>query len=317
MEKIPENEQLFILNEENTLINKQFLYSLFKKYKLKHRLNNIKLFIEATTHPSYCVYKTLQKQNQKEIFMIPIGDPTKAVPLQETTYERLEFLGDSVIHCILADYLFHRYEDQYEGFMTKLRTKLENTTMLSKFSRTLGLEKYVLVSRYIEANDGRAKNDHILEDIFEAFIGALYNDTLTDENCNKTNYNQCRKLVCSLIESEVDISELLYNETNHKDLLLQYAHKMKWPDPIYGNMKVISSNRNKKLTNDQPYYEMFVKISGSIVGTGSGTSKRKGEQEAAKMALIGYRVIKEDVDSSEEEYEYEDEDEDDTNVKKV
>lgn len=291
--KIPEHEQLFILNEENTLITKEFINNIFKKFKINHRVTHLHLYVDAMTHSSYCIYKIPQKQNQKDVYICPIDDPSKAIPLRETTYERLEFLGDSIIHCILADYLYHRYEDQYEGFMTKLRTKLENTTMLSKFSRLLGFEKYVLISKYVEANDGRAHNDHIMEDIFEAFIGALYDDH-DDADDTITNYDKCRQLVEALIESEIDMAELLYKETNYKDILLQYAHKMRWPDPMYGTYKVIGS--------DQPHYEMYVKIRSVIEGIGAGSSKKKGEQMAAYEALKKYNIIKDESDDSDEEY---------------
>ena len=295
--RISASEQLFILNEENELITNRFIDKIFKKYGINHRVNKLSLYVEATTHTSYCVYKCQQKQNQKDIYICPIDNPARAIPLMENTYERLEFLGDSIMHCVLADYLFHRYPDQFEGFMTKLRTKLENTSMLAKFARILGLDQYAIISRYVEANEGRTRNDHIMEDIFEAFIGAFYDDVPQD--CDKgSNYNKCRQLIVRLIEDEIDIAELLYNETNYKDMLLQYAHKMRWPDPMYGTRKVTTAG------TDMPRYEMYVKINNVIYGVGAGVSKKKGEQMAAKEALENCGVIGNDSDDSDDEYVY-------------
>ena len=144
----------------------------------------------------------------------------------------------------------------------------------------------------MEEKDSRKTDMHILEDTFEAFIGALFQDN----NENENTYKLCRSLVVQLIESEIDIAELISNETNYKDILLQYAHTKKWPDPIYGT-KCISGSDNKT-------YEMFVKIKGNIEGIGKGNSKKKGEQLAAAMALRRFRVVHDDDDDSDEEYEY-------------
>lgn len=298
MYQVPLNEQLFILNEKNKLITKQFINNIFKTYNIDHRVNRLSLYVEATVHYSYCVNKCLQKQNQKDIYITPISDPSLALPLMNEPYERLEFLGDSVLHTILTEYLLNRYPEEYEGFLTRLRTKLENTEMLAKFSKLIGLNEYAVISRYVEANDGRTKNDHIMEDLFESFIGALYLDT-TDKNT--TNFDKCKKFIVQLVEKEVDIAELLYNENNYKDMLLQYAHKMKWPDPLYGTCGVSTPH------GDQPQYKMFAKINGEIAGVGIGVSKKKGEQLAAKEALKEFGVIKDESDDecSDDEYIYE------------
>lgn len=290
-------DPIFILNEKNMLITKDFINSIFKKYNLKHSVIHIDRFIIATTHTSYSTksYTSVESEGChkiKEISSNKISHPNKAIPLQTKSYERLEFLGDSIIHAILAEYIFVRFSDQQEGFMTKLRTKLENSETLAKFTQVLGLDSYILLSRYKEETNSRYNDVHILEDVFEAFIGTLY---LDGDNCGN-NFELCRSLLVQLIESEIDIAEILCNETNYKDILLQYAHTKKWPDPIYGTQRV-SGTENK-------IYEMFVRIKGNIEGIGKGNSKKKGEQMAAAMALKKFRVLHDDSDGSDDEYEY-------------
>ena len=229
--------------------------------------------------------------------------------MQKKSYERLEFLGDSIIHCILAEYLFTRYTDEQEGFMTRLRTKIENGETLSKLASILGLHEYAIIARSIEQIGGRDKNINIFEDCFEAFIGALYLES---------DFEICKKFLISLIQKEVDISQLLYKESNFKDLLLQYYHKMKWEDPEYGLEATIGPDENGK-----KIFKMYVKgytrennsdindindtnnneIVWTKIGRGSGSTKKKGEQEAAKQSLLYYEVINENSDDECDEYE--------------
>jgi len=83
---------------------------------------------------------------------------------------------------IVSQYLFHRYLKQDEGFLTKLKTKLVRTNMLAKFSLYIGLDKHILISKYVEDMCGGRTNECILEDTFEAFIGALYEDVYRNDS---------------------------------------------------------------------------------------------------------------------------------------
>lgn len=285
---------LFILNEKNKYITKKFIHDLLKSYNINYKIKSLERFQSAMTHVSYLkrdftndkIVKIIKEKNLE-----PIKDPNLAIPLQDESYERLEYLGDSIIHAILAEYLFNRYPDKDEGFLTKLRTKIENGQTLAQLAKKLGLHEYVLIARNIEQIGGREKNTHIFEDTFEAFLGALYIDSGSD-------YNLCKKFVVKIVETHIDMAHLIYNETNHKDTLLQYYHKMKWSDPEYKLLEVIEKDSKK-------YFNMCVTDSnGQIVGKGIGTSKKKGEQIAAYNALIHFGIINED-DSDEEEIIYE------------
>lgn len=136
----------------------------------------------------------------------------------------------------------------------------------------------------MENIDCREKNSHILEDVFEAFMMALFIDSGKD-------YIICEKFGISLIEKEIDIAELLHSEDNFKDILLQYFHQEKWQDPIYDVLN-ISGPDYKKNFSIYVKRKKTQKDEGEIVGTGSATSKKKGEQDAARQALIYFGVIK-------------------------
>jgi dsRNA-specific ribonuclease len=281
---------LYLLNENNKYITKKFIEGLLKTYRVNYKIKNLQTFQHAMTHISYLKRdyendKTLKNLKEKNIE--PISNPNDAIPLQTVSYERLEFLGDSVIHLVLADYLFKRYLDEDEGFMTRLRTKIENGQTLAELAKKMRLHEYVLIARNVEAIGGRDKNQHIFEDSLEAFVGALWLDSNSD-------FSLLRSFVTNLIEDEVDIPTLLHKETNYKDTLLQYYHRMKWPDPQYELIE--------KVGPDNKIFKMCVKdANGDIAGIGTGNSKKKGEQEAASSALLKFGVIQLDSDDEDED----------------
>jgi dsRNA-specific ribonuclease len=297
----------YVLNEKNKLITVEVLENIFKKYNIKHKVKNLKNFQEALTHSSYVERDLLQDRlvkiiKEKNIEKIPDEYllSNKLVPLQKVSYERLEFLGDSLIHLATGKYLFNRYSDQQEGFLTRLRTKIESGNTLSQFAIILGLHEYVLIGRNLEQMTTRDGHIHILEDSFEAFIGALYSDT--------NSYEVCDNLFVKLIEDNIDIPGLISTESNHKDTLLQYYHQKKYPDPEYGTKSIIEADKtniaSKKIFN--MYVKGFIKNNNDIgeewgiVGYGSATSKKAGEQEAAKQALIYYGVLNENESNDDE-----------------
>lgn len=303
-------EQIFILNEKNIFITEEFINNIFQKYNIKHNVVKIDLYQTAMTHHSYSIMSYLNDDNtegyhrikDKDISITKIKNPNNAIPLQQSSYERLEFLGDAIIHAVLAEYIFNRFNDQQEGFMTRLRTKLENNRTLANFAQVIGLDNYILISRHMEEINSRNNNVGLIEDSFEAFIGALYTDvkdSMKNQQLNPNNFECCRSLIIQLIENEIDIAELIYNEDNYKDKLLQYAHVKKWPDPIYGTVQVIGK--------ENQMYKMYVKIKGVIEGVGCSNSKKKGEQLAAKEALRKFHVLHDESDYSDDEYVVEDE----------
>jgi len=285
------NYNTYLLNENNKYIEPEFINNLLKKYGINYKIKDIKIFQQAMTHSSY-IFRDYA--NDKLIKMIkeknidPIKDPSQAIPLQPKSYENLEFLGDSVIHLILAEYLYNRYHKYHdEGFLTKLRTKIENGRTLAYLAKKLDLHNYVLIARNIEQIGGRENNEHIFEDTFEALLGALYLD-------GNNNFDLCKQFVINIIETHIDIASLIHKDTNYKDLLLQYYHKMKWSDPEY-KLQDITEKDTKK------YFNMCVLCESKIVGWGSGTSKKKAEQIAAYNALIKFDQYK---DESEDEISY-------------
>lgn len=182
--------------------------------------------------------------------------------------ERLEFLGDSVLSLVVAEYLFNNFPDKDEGFLTKVRAKLVNRVALSDSAELLGLQKYILVSRNL-SNKFTVASKTVLSDALEALIGAIYLDH---------GLQECKRFIQRiLIDPHIKEGEYLIDE-NFKSQLLEYAQATKHDIPSY-----------KVLAEDGPQHERIftieVTIGNQIKGVGKGSNKKSAEQEAAKDAL--------------------------------
>jgi dsRNA-specific ribonuclease len=280
-----------ILNEKNKLITKKLIEDVLLKFDIKHKVKNLSNFQNAFIHTSYIKNIYLTDKLIKLIKEIePIDNIHKALPLQENSYEVLEFLGDAVIHAVIAEYLYRRYPDKDPGFLTKLRTKIEKGDTLNMLSRTLGFHEYAIIARNIELAGGRINNVNIMEDIFEAFIGALKLET---------NFETCQKFIINLIDSKVDFADLINTDDNYKELLMQFYHKNGHKfTPTYVLVNTIDEKPKK--------FEMIAKSpDGQIMGKGIAGSKIMAAQLAAKEALIKLGQINPNAEESDDEfYEY-------------
>ena len=277
-------------NSDNVLINEDDICFLFDKYGLKGvKPNNINLYRNAFVHKSYCTMKNADfiTGNQR--------CPSDCLPLQEMSYERLELLGDSILELCVTKYLFDRYPDQNEGFISKLRTKIVNGKMLGHLSGLIGFSKFAIISKQIEQSQGR-DNYKILEDIFEAFLGAIVMDFQSEvdeikfpENIPKsiipisgTGIHFAEIWIITIIEKFIDLSELIQSKTNYKDMLVRYMQHTFQDNPKFFEINVEIRN-NKKV-----FIYCVKNRSGAILGTAYGESKKDAENNSAKAALVYY-----------------------------
>lgn len=260
-------------NIYNMLIVPEDITLMFKKFKIKIVPNDIMLYQEALTHTSYIKNEYINIDPS-----ILINNVPNTLNLFDKSNERLEFLGDTVIKCIFSEYLFKRFDTENEGFLTKLKTKIEDKESLARYAKRLGIDQYLIISKHIEENNGRNSNK-LLEDAFEAFIGALYLDL---------GFEICKEFLTIILETEVDYAGILYQDTNYKNQLLIFYHKNKWSNPIYVEIKS-EGPINKRL------FTMGVKnFNNEIITEATDISKQKAEQKCALLALIKYNQINPD-----------------------
>ena len=150
--------------------------------------------------------------------------------------ERLEFLGDKVLGFVVASYLYKRYPDEQEGFLTKISSRIVRSSMLYRLARFLQLGDYILLSTnmekltFISPKKGR-NSPWLYEDTFESFCGAIVED-FGDED----GFKYAKRFITSIIEHEIDFAELILQNENHKDTLQRYFQRLHWPNPVYEDL---------------------------------------------------------------------------------
>ncbi|VVU94807.1 Ribonuclease-III-like [seawater metagenome] len=274
-------------NEVNFLATEKDILGILSNNNVElDKINNINHFHEAFTHKSYLKKDIFKDKGLDKQAKDIIGNPDHLLDLRAKSYERLEYLGDRVIKLSISHYLFTRYNDQDEGFMTRLQTKIENKKSLAELAREIGLDRYFIISRQIEQIGGRV-SDKILEDCFEAFLGALYLDS---------GFEVCFRLVINILETLIDYSNKLYQDCNYKDILLRYYHQNKWGHPKYFEVHHEGPPHKRKyiMAVQRHDAEEYEDVQERAFGFGDGSSKRDGEQKAAKMCLIKYGLLNED-----------------------
>jgi ribonuclease-3 len=180
-------------------------------------------------------------------------------------------LGDSVLGLIIANYLFHRYPENDEGFLTRIKTKLVNGVQLSKLARQINLGKYILMSNHVQNIKGR-NSQKLLEDAFEAFLAAIFKDL---------GFDAVDSFVTRLIDA-LDFTEILF-EDNYKDILLKYSQKVFGTTPEYDLLGTDGPPHNRT-------FNVVVKINGKNYSTGWGKSKKQAEQVAAEQTLKSFKT---------------------------
>ena len=213
--------------------------------KMEVPYRHLDIFKEAFTHPSYANENKMKKHD----------------------YERLEFLGDAVLQYHVSRYIFDLYPDLPEGRLTKLRAKLVREESLARFARELDLGPLIYLGAG-EVNNGGRDRDSVLADIFEAFIGAV---------CHDCGPDHVEKILEKTIYKHVE-------DVNYDDIT-DFKTKLQ---------ELIQADQRKTVTYDllsssgpsnNPVVEMAVKMDDIILGVGTGSSKKRAEQKAAKDAL--------------------------------
>jgi len=191
-------------------------------------INNLEPFQRAFIHESY--YQSVQNSIMNKLIQT---SNTYVTLIPSESNERLEYLGDHILKAIAGRYLFERFDDEREGFLTKLKIKIEKCSMLHKIGVTLGFKKYLLLSLQVENQTildiDRGRNcPSYYEDAFEAFIGAIIVHFQDD------GYKYAERFVRLVIENIIDFAQIISVNDNHKDSLQRYFQsRQKWKTPVY------------------------------------------------------------------------------------
>jgi ribonuclease III len=181
--------------------------------------------------------------------------------------ERLEFLGDSVLGLVMADYLFRRLPSYPEGSLSQLRSRLVDAAACAKFLQKLKLGDYILLGKGEQISEGRMKGS-ILADVFEAIIGAMYLDG---------GVGVVRSFIAFHFEGEIE-EAIAAPARNYKAELQDYSQKHYQKPPSYRVIEESGPDHAK-------IFHVAVSIEDQDLGLGMGSSKKEAEQRAAFDAL--------------------------------
>lgn len=179
--------------------------------------------------------------------------------------ERLEFLGDAILGAIIGEYLFKKFPQKDEGFLTQLRSKIVNRKNLHQLALKFGLNDF------LKAN--LSKQDKLKSsafgDAFEALIGAVYMDL---------GYEKTKKFVINkIVKLHIDLDELLNLDSDYKSQLQVYCQKNKF------ELQYITTEETSK--NNSKFYKVHVKINDKTYDAFEHYNKKSAEQKAAQIAL--------------------------------
>jgi len=218
---------------------------LFEKFGIE--TDNKHLYEIAFTHASYSTYNDL-----------------------DYTYERLEFLGDSVLGVIVSEYLYKKYPNYEEGELTKIRSNFVCQNALIYYSHKLGLQEFLKVS-VEESNLTKNEVLSINADLFESFLGAIFIDKGMD---------YAKEFVANAIFKYIDQKRVFFED--YKSSIKEYgdANELKI---TYEVLKEYGVPHDKT-------FIMACLIDGKEMGVGRGKNKKEAEQAAAKGAMRKLRI---------------------------
>jgi ribonuclease III len=220
---------------------------------IKYTIKNKALFSQALSHRSY-----LQMQGNNG----------------STSYERLEFLGDSILNLVVAEYLFHQDTNAEEGDLTKIRSRLVNRKSLNAYSRQTQLEKFILMSDNVSKLGARG-TEKILADAFESLIAAVYLDG---------GFDEARRLIEREMHTALREKNVKIEDENFKSQLLEYSQGSGHGVPRYVMLREEGPDHDRTFTIE-------VYIDNKPCGVGLGKNKKDAEQAAAEEALQKLQII--------------------------
>ena len=227
-----------LFNRKSHLKNSPLQLFIRQNFGFKHK--KIELYRQAFVH------KSVAKKN------------TQGLKLSN---ERLEFLGDSVISTIVSEYLFEKFPDKNEGYLTQMRSKIVSRKSLNSLGEKIGLEPFV---KYLKGN---FPYKSLLGNVFEALFGAIYLDK---------GYKKAKEVFIEcILEHYIDLENLEANNIDYKSQLLIYCQKNK----LSLEFKTIKEESAK----GSIHFTMGAFINGELKGQSTDLSKRSAEQAAAEI----------------------------------
>jgi ribonuclease III len=236
------------------------LFSLFRRDKDKKQLakfisatfgvkpKNISLYAQAFQHKSIL-------REEKDAHL--------------KSNERLEFLGDAVLDCVVAEFLFHEYPRRDEGFITQLKSRIVNRSFLNDLAVELNLPS---LTRFMQF--GASPPRSLYGNVLEAIIGALYLDL---------GFVKTRKAIVGVLKKYVDHKTLAHMDPDYKSRLLIWCQQNK--------KKLEFRLVEEKQHRSHRQFQIHVYVDGNKLAEATSNSKKEAEKEGASKALLQLGIL--------------------------
>ena len=276
-------------NKLNKPFTKNAIQNILKKFGIYQNIHNSDLYQDAMVHESYTIGKIKDVCSRDNVKIVK--NPDGCFLLRERSYERLEFLGDAIIENIIVSYLYRRYPDQREGFLSSLKMNLVNRITLGHLAKIIGLHEYLVIGRTLDDLQNAREEDKILCDIFEAFIAAICLDFNTDKHgvlssyISGIGYQVAELFLINLIEdetSQLDITSFILDDGNYKNKIIKLIKRINKFSPIF---KVVKSDITKS-GETVITVNLINPNTKEVISEGKGKDMKKAEQNTSKNALI-------------------------------
>ncbi|CAI8359612.1 MAG: Ribonuclease 3 [Chloroflexota bacterium] len=212
------------------------------------KFSNSALLEQAVTHKSY-----LNEQSNPDL----------------QSYERLEFLGDSILGEIIAESLYIKFPQTLEGDLTKMRSSLVSGQSLFKIGQELGIEQFIITGKG-EGLSNSAKKRSVVAAIFESITAAIYLDQ---------GFDTAKEFILKTFESRLSaITPRDVHKSDPKSDLQEYTQRAFQQLPKY---HIISQSG----PDHEPTFEISVQIKSDIIASATGRSKSEAETKVASLAL--------------------------------
>ncbi len=183
------------------------------------------------------------------------------------SYERLEFLGDSVIGIVVSEFIFQKFPDKEEGALSRIRAMVVSSETLGAKAMEIGLDKYIRADT-VRVRGGQQAEFSILADSFEALVGAVFADR---------GYRHAKAFVLRQLKDDCVNLKDMSGPSDYKSRLQELWQQKCKKTPEYEVVSEVGPDHRKEFTIE-------VKYRRKVLGRGKGSSKKRAEQEAAREA---------------------------------
>jgi ribonuclease-3 len=212
---------------------------------LGYEFNNTDILTMALTHKSFAIENNTAKY-----------------------YERLEFLGDSIISAITCSFLYEKFPDLSEGELSKIKSQIVSAENMSVWACLIKLGSFILLGKNEKGIKDIRMSKNLLCDCFEAVIGAVFMDG---------GFENAKRIISAFIER----NEIYSND--YKSALQEIAQRNYGVVPSYQVSKTFGPDHNKN-------FEVTVSVKSVPLGIGVGKTKKEAQQRAAEKAIKNISV---------------------------